>query len=555
VSDHGLTGLSRLTSNWLQYHYIPALAATCVLLAIATAFASKYFVEPAARSIPLPPQAPLPAALRGGLLALMVLGLGCYAWLMIAWEEFTFYDAHIFFQSLAGGPQYALLQLFPTLGRAYPLTHQEFYPLSFIGNSAAVYQVFSFLEMLLGGFLLTRLLRESLAITVLVCIAILLAPPIVAALFHIVNSERNILLLLCIFLWSALAYEKTGRAAYVVLAAVASFLSLQYKETAAVMMTAWGGYLLLAAWLGRTRSQPGRRALAMIGGSVLVGCAIWFIVFAIAVLPQVERSYVVGRSHDPLLVLQVLGSQVWFLVLLGAIACRLLLARRGLHVSPLWDGAALGALAFTAAYVKLGFIHEYYYSPAALLAWLYAGRLGELALANSGQTRRAALTGFVALLAPLALFQSLNSFWWVYTPWKENVASKADAAKFIDALHAARSADQRRQPMGILFPRSSNYEAAFFIGYLEARYRTLDVAVQIGGPGRDRLAGETSQCVLWVPVMCSYGLSGKSGDVAVYFGEEGDDVAALKADYHLIHVSPEIGFWPNRLHAYVFAVP
>lgn len=555
MTDHGLLGLSRLASDWLQYHYIPALAVTSLLLAIATAFASAALVDPAAPTIAPPRRALQPPALRGGLFALMVIGLGCYAWLMIAWEEFTFYDAHIFFQSLAGGPQYALLQLFPTLGRAYPLTHQEFYPLSFIGNSAAVYQVFSFIEMLLGGFLLTRILRESLAVTVLTCIAILLAPPVVAALFHIVNSERNILLLLCVFLWSTLAYEKTGRAAYVVLAAVAGFLSLQYKETAAVMMAAWGGYLLLAAWLGRKRPPRERRALAMIGATALAGCAIWFIAFAIAVLPQVERSYVVGRSHDPLLVLQVLGSQVWFLILLGAIACRLLLARRGLHVSPLWDGAALGALAFTAAYVKLGFIHEYYYSPAAMLAWLYAGRLGEVALANSGPSRRAALTGFLALLTPLALFQTLNSFWWVYTPWKENVASKADAARFIDGLHAARSEDQRRQPMRILFPRSSNYEAAFFIGYLEARYRTLDIQVEIGGLARDRLPGETSQCVLWVPVMCSYGLSGKSGDVAVFFGEEGDDVSALKADYRLIHVSPDIGFWPNRLHAYVFAVP
>ena len=51
------------------------------------------------------------------------------------------------------------------------------------------------------------------------------------------------------------------------------------------------------------------------------------------------------------------------------------------------------------------------------------------------------------------------------------------------------------------------------------------------------------------------GFPASGGDVAVYFGEEGDDLAALKAAYHLIHVSPDIGFWPNRLHAYVFAVP
>src|SRR4029077_20970623 len=221
--------LSQTLSDWLMYHYIPAVALTCVLLALATALASRRIIAPAAQEIQVPATVPQPTALREGLLMLMIIGLGCYAWLMIAWEEFTFYDAHIFFQSLAGGPQYALLQLFPPLGRAYPLTHQEFYPLSFIGNSAAVYQVFSFLQVLLGGLLLSRLLRGSLPIAVLTFTAILLAPPVVAALFHIVNSERNILLLLCVFLWSSLAYERSHRTGYLVLAGIASFVSLQYK--------------------------------------------------------------------------------------------------------------------------------------------------------------------------------------------------------------------------------------------------------------------------------------------------------------------------------------
>jgi hypothetical protein len=57
------------------------------------------------------------------------------------------------------------------------------------------------------------------------------------------------------------------------------------------------------------------------------------------------------------------------------------------------------------------------------------------------------------------------------------------------------------------------------------------------------------------PVARASGQIPHGGDLAVFFGEEGDDVNALKADYRLIHVSPDIGFWPNRLHAYVFAVP
>ncbi len=550
--------MSESFGNWLQYHYLSALLVACIALAVLIAIVAARFNPKRALSEESGTSMGFAAPLTRNAVLLVLLfgiGLGLYFWLMLAWEDFTFYDAHIFFQSLAGGPQYAPLQLFPSLGLLRPLSHQEFYPLSFLGNSAQVYQVFSFLQLLLGGFLLSRLLRGSLPIVVLTFVAILLAPPVVSALFHIVNSERNILLLLCVFLWSSLAYERSRRTGYLVLAGIASFVSLQYKETAAVMMGGWAGYLLLAAWLARKRASGESRALALLGGSVAAGCIIWFAVFAIAILPQIGRSYIVGRSHEVPLVLLVLASQVWFLALAGSILCRLLLARRGIHTSPIWDGVPVAALALTASYVKLGFIHEYYYAPAALLAWLYAGHVATLALANSGPSRRPALVGILALVAPLALFQTLTSFWWVYAPWKENVASKADAARFIDTLHAARPPDQRHQPLRIAFPRNSNYEAAFFIGYLEARYRILDIEVDIGTLARDRLPGETSQCILWVPVMCNYGLSERRGDVAVFFGEEGDDLSALKAAYRLIHVSPDIGFWPNRLHAYIFQMP
>ncbi len=548
--------MSEAFGDWLQYHYLSALLVACIALAVLVAIVDARFnpkrALPAVSGASIGFAAPLT---RNAVFLLLGIGLGLYFWLMLAWEDFTFYDAHIFFQSLAGGPQYAPLQLFPSLGLLRPLSHQEFYPLSFLGNSAQVYQAFAAAEIILAGYFLTRVYRVHRAITIAICIAVLLTPPIVSAAFHIVNSERNILVLLCLFLWAALRYQQSRRTSFLVAASLASFVILQYKETAFVMMMAWACYLLAAARLMKDLPSADRRCFTLLAGAVIGGCAIWLAVYGIAILPQIGRSYLVGRSHDPFLVLQVLASQVWVLILIGSILFRFMLARRGIQASPVWDGMPVAALALTAAYVKLGFIHEYYYAPAALLAWLYAGRVAELALANSGPARRPALIGILALVMPLALFQTLVSFWWVYAPWKENVASKADAARFIDMLHDARPPDRRGQPFRIVFPRSSNYEAAFFIGYLEARYRILDIEVDIGDLGRDRLPGETSQCVLWVPVMCNYGLSQRRGDVAVYFGEEGDDLAALKATYSLIHVSPDIGFWANRLRAYLFAVP
>ena len=232
--------------------------------------------------------------------------------------------------------------------------------------------------------------------------------------------------------------------------------------------------------------------------------------------------------------------------------CRLLLARSGIQTSPIWDALPVAAIASTAAYIKLGFIHDYYYSPAALLSWLYAGRIAELAYSKSKGGQNLTLLTSLAVIAVLTALQVGTSFWGVFAPWKEDVASKADAALFIDRFHAGRSVEQWRRPLRIVFARNSNSEAAYFIGYLQAKYRILDLEVDVGGLGRDKLAAETSQCLLWIPVICTYGLAARRGDLVVYFGRQGHDLSELKKEFRVLHVSPEIGFWPNDLRTYIF---
>src|SRR5207244_3438577 len=142
---------------------------------------------------------------------------------------------------------------------------------------------------------------------------------------------------------------------YVVAAGLASFLSLQYKETGFVTMMAWAAYLLLAARFMTQLARAERRCLQVLATSVIAGALVWLTVYAIAILPQIERSYLVGRQHSPVIVLRVLVSHAWFFDLVGAIMCRLLLARSGVRASPIWDGLPVAAIASTAAYVKLGF--------------------------------------------------------------------------------------------------------------------------------------------------------------------------------------------------------
>ena len=113
----------------------------------------------------------------------------------------------------------------------------------------------------------------------------------------------------------------------------------------------------------------------------------------------------------------------------------------------------------------------------------------------------------------------------------------------------------------IVFPTNTNYEVAFFIGYLQAKFRILDLEVGLGrdnlqgGLGADRLGASTWPCVKWIPAICTYALPVRHGDLVVYFGEADKKLDGLKAKYRLVHVSPEIGFWRNHLRSFIFIAP
>ena len=73
----GLLPLSRLTSNWLLYHYISTLAVACILLAIAIAIAGRRYVTPVAVAAAMPrPLDTLPPVARIAPISLIAVGLG-----------------------------------------------------------------------------------------------------------------------------------------------------------------------------------------------------------------------------------------------------------------------------------------------------------------------------------------------------------------------------------------------------------------------------------------------------------------------------------------------
>ena len=539
-------------SDWLLNNYFLWLLGTCLAVALAVALAESRRVRDG--QFPSQVEPAVAAALRPARsTAYFALGVmvGLYGWLMLAWEDFAFFDGHYFYPLLAGQPEVVPLQMFPNLGRYFPLGHQEFHAISLLGKSAQTYQCFAFAELLLGGFLITRILRRHAGITTAVCIAMLTTPPIVTSMFHIIVPERNMLFLLCVFVWAVFLYVESGSRTALVAANLAAFVFLQYKETAVILLAVWAGYLLVAA-RGRIALTPTERRgrLRMLAATIIAGCFIWLAVYAVAILPQIAQSYLVGRQQDRLDVLQSVASEIWLWVLLGAVLLRLLLARIGTQVSPLWDGMPLAALSSTASYMYLGFTHDYYYAPAALLAWLYAGHMAELVFfAIPAERQKLILVVILAVVAELTVLQLPQAFYGSVAQWKENTASKADAAEFIDALDVTRRSDQPNASLRLLFPHNSNYEVGFFVGYLQAKYDIKGLEV---GMAQDALGDRTELCVRWIPIDCHYGLPPRAGDLIVFFGERGPKMDDLAQRYRLLHVSPDIGFWHNILHVYVF---
>jgi hypothetical protein len=399
-------------------------------------------------------------------------------------------------------------------------------------------------------------------VTLAIFVAVFSTPEIIDAALSRVETERHILLLIAVILWTSIRWRETGSVMSFVTMSLAVLLIIFFKETTFVIMTAWACGLIVFERITRTSINATERLrIRLLSVPPLVGSLLFLVMYLLFIHPQVQASYLDGTQR-PWGVRDL--QQVWLVALFLALAVRWSVLR-AVKPDPLWEAWVFSIFGLVCAYALLNLTHTVYTAPAAFLAWLYIGHVAQLWLSNDERFGRAAL-GVASLAIFLAAALQTSVSFASFSTRKELMASRARAAEFIYHFYLTSTALSTPDRLTLHFPREvwwgSGEEVAIFVKYLEARYGLSNI--QVGMPaealmvehkeyatnGVPKGAVVTTPCVDWwqFDFSCSYGLKVSRGDLIVVFGPL--DTQLLQ-NYRLIYTSETVGFWTNTNRTYV----
>ena len=130
--------------------------------------------------------------------------------------------------------------------------------------------------------------------------------------------------------------------------------------------------------------------------------------FAVMGIQLEDMNYNINaRRQMAALVLDYLGLDLLACLFMAVVLGRIYMILRG-RTAPwlLWDGLAIGGVAYFFAYLYLGMFTAYYLAPVDLIAVLYVGRSVLLSWKNTQSWRKAAalMLAFAVVLQDVSLF-------------------------------------------------------------------------------------------------------------------------------------------------------
>jgi hypothetical protein len=459
-------------------------------------------------------------------LMLLAVFLASYIAMILAWEDFAYYDNDLFTLSTLKGHNFPLQISSPRGGRFLPLSGQEFSLIRHFIETITGYHVLPIVQLLIF-FCILLFLDTELSITARAALAILalLTPSILTSFSGLIFDERNFLFYLVCLVLSVKRFELTQSIAWAVAAAVSAQIMIYYKETAFLLLLGFVTARLVlrcthghhAGWdYHRLWDKESRLDLCLASLGVLF-LLYYFAEMGIhgntnyAASARQPRAAILGYIRVDLL------AWLFVAVVLGRI--HLILSHR---VPPLllWDGLAVGGVVCFLAYLSLGIFSIYYLAPVDLIAILYVGRFAVLSCKKmrSWDKMAALLLAFIILLQ-----DALVSAYAVFER-KNVIHGKAEIASVVETRYRNVGNDLR-----LFFPFASPYVIMEFAAYLN--YRGVPVEGAVGeAAGLNSVAlttpavVEDGPCVEWVRIRC-HAVSGPApGDLVIVLP---DDPASL----------------------------
>lgn len=456
---------------------------------------------------------------------LACIGVGVYVSLIPAWEDFTYWDSDLFFPTMTSGYQWYPPPIWPAAGRLFPLAHQEFSLLSKLSPTAFFFHAFAAIEMIALVCLTGAIIGGRWLLPIILCLVT--TPAIAQAYFALIYPERNMIILIAILLLGATAWKDRNSRFGFSIACTSGATLLLYKETA-FLLTGSMASVLFVYWLLGSRTDTSK-SLLMLAYGLLMSCAVWIIVYCLAILPEIQNAYGSTSSISRTTALLAVLKEPWAFALLLYCATRAKTAINSVFTdAPLWDGLALAALTYTLAMVTLRFNIPYYYAPPAFISWVLLAKV-----LKSWKEQRYALTA-LGILFSIQITETVD----LVKHKKELVNSKASAARFI--AEDSRSHGSAR----IHFLTTDAYEAGLFSGFLGAKYGTK--VTTIIEDQRKPIHSKRCTPSPYMP-LCTFDSPIETGDYIVSFGSP-----LPNPQFPLVYTSEPIGFWNNQYRSYVY---
>ncbi len=512
---------------WLIWITTTAVAVICVALAVGQAAA------PSCRNAAKRPVSFFLTLRQVGTsravvaLTLLAVFLACYIALILAWDDFAYFDNEYFTLGPLRGHNIAVAISRET-GRFFPLGFQEFNLVRHFTDTINGYRIIPLVQLLIL-FCILLILDDDISFTARAALAILalLTPSILTSFSGLIFTERNFLFFLGCLALSIKRFEQTQSIASAVAAVVSAQIMIYNGETASLLLLGFAaGRVIL-----RCKSGPGSGwdydrlwdklsrldlTLAFLG--------VLFLLYYVAEMGIYGNMSYAAMARQPRaeVVLAYVRADVlaWLFVafVLGRVY---LILRRSVMPLLLWDGLALGGVTCFAAYLYLSMFSTYYLAPVDLIGVLYIGRFTVLSWKNMEHWGRIA----ALLLAVIVLLQDVVVSAFAAFERKNYISARVAMASVVEAQYRSRAGGALK----LFFPFTNPYVIMEFGSYLT--YRGLPVeGVEEEAPGAKSVLLSTTavaadgRCVYWTRIRCHAVKAPVSGDLVIVLP---DDKASL----------------------------
>jgi hypothetical protein len=308
----------------------------------------------------------------------MLVACGVLYWVYISinssfWEP----DEATFAHSMTSGNP--LFLPFRSIGRFFPLGYQEFNVLGRFTSSPDVFHAFAVGQVLLSAvFVWFVFFRIPWRFRIWPVLAIFSIPSIFYISQSFIYTERNIILLLSVFVFCFCMFHKCQKQVYLLAALTAAFLSLFYKETVFLIIL---GFSLTRIGYLYTQTRRELRPKRPVGLSDFITelSLIGFVLFFLSTYYIFTHSVRSGPLYDhvlegPLIATTIsnfsyyVPGDIIFTLSLIAYPVRIFFLSK-LRFHPIWDSLLVAAFFFFTGNIILGLVgpYSYYSAPGDFL--------------------------------------------------------------------------------------------------------------------------------------------------------------------------------------------